>query len=390
MNIHEYQAKALMTEFGILVPKGEVATTPIEAKTAAVRLGGRAVLKSQVYAGGRGKAGGIKTADSPEEAEEIARQLLGTRLVTHQTSPEGVPIAHLLVEEPIDIASQIYLSILVDGSSSLPVMMASEEGGMDIEEVACQTPEKILKEFIDPAIGFQPYQGRKLAYGMNLSQEHIRPAITLMSNLYSLFEGKDCSLVEINPLAITAKGEILAVDAKLKFDENAKFRHKDIDTMRDEGQEDPIEVQAGNWGVQNYVKVDGTIGCIVNGAGLAMAVMDLLTLCGGRPANFLDIGTINNTDRVVNSFRIFKADSDVKAILVNIFGGMARADVIARGIVEAHQEMDIGLPLVVRLAGTNVDEGKRIMKESGVKYVEASGFHDAARKVVAADRGEQA
>ncbi|MEW6033491.1 MAG: ADP-forming succinate--CoA ligase subunit beta [Chloroflexota bacterium] len=387
MKVHEYQAKALMAQSGIPVPRGEVATTPAEAGAITARLGGKAVLKSQVYAGGRGKAGGIRTASSPQEAEQIAKHLLGSRLVTHQTTPEGVPVNKLLVEQPIDIASQMYLSIVVDGASRLPVMMASEAGGMDIEEVARDHPEKIIKTYIDPATGFQAYQGRRLAYGVRLKQELIRPATALMTNLYRLFEVNDCSLAEINPLVVTTKGDLLAVDAKLNFDDNADFRHKDIEALRDEEQEDPIEVRAKKSGIQNYVKVDGTIGCMVNGAGLAMAVMDLITLSGGRPANFLDIGTANNPDRVVNSFKIFMADPSVKAILVNIFGGLARVDIIAQGIIEAHRQMKITMPLVIRLAGTNVAEGKRMLKESGLKYIEAADFQDLAQKAVKAAKG---
>ena len=390
MKVHEYQAKALMAKFGIPVPRGEVASRPEDAAAITEKLGGRAVLKAQVYAGGRGKAGGIKTASSAQNAEQLARKLLGARLVTHQTPPEGVPINKLLVEEPIEIASQLYLSIVVDSASRMPVMMASAAGGMDIEEVARDHPEKIIKVYVDPATGFRDYLGRKLAYGVNLKQELVRPAVTLMANLYRLFEANDCSLAEINPLAVTNKGELLAVDAKLNFDDNAEFRHKDIEAMRDEEQEDPIEVRAKKSGIQNYVKVDGTIGCMVNGAGLAMAVMDLITLSGGSAANFLDIGTANNPDRVVNSFKIFMADQSVKAILINIFGGMARVDIIAQGIVEAHKQLNVTVPLVVRLAGTNVAEGKRILKESGLKYIEASDFKDAAEKAVRAAKGGKA
>ena len=390
MKVHEYQAKALMAKFGIPVPRGEVASRPEDAAAITEKLGGRAVLKAQVYAGGRGKAGGIKTASSAQNAEELARKLLGTRLVTHQTSPEGVLINKLLVEEPIEIASQLYLSIVVDSASGMPVMMASAAGGMDIEEVARDHPERIIKVYVDPATGFRDYLGRRLAYGANLKQELVRPAVTLMTNLYRLFEANDCSLAEINPLAVTTKDELLAVDAKLNFDDNAEFRHKDIGAMRDEEQEDTIEVRAKKSGIQNYVKVDGTIGCMVNGAGLAMAVMDLITLSGGSAANFLDIGTANNPDRVVNSFKIFMADQSVKAILINIFGGMARVDIIAQGIVEAHKQLNVTVPLVVRLAGTNVAEGKRILKESGLKYIEASDFKDAAEKAVRAAKGGKA
>ena len=389
MKIHEYQAKALLAEYGIPVPEGAVANTPAEAKGIAARLGGKVAIKAQVYAGGRGKAGGIKVANSPEEAEKAAGQILGTRLVTHQTTAEGVPVSKVLVEKAMDVKRELYLSIIVDGASRMPVMMASEAGGMDIEEVAQKTPEKILKAFIDPAAGFQPFQGRKLAYGMNLTQEQMRPANTLMTNLFKLFKAKDCSLVEINPLVITADGNLLALDAKINFEVNALFRHTDIEQLHDLEQEDPLEVKANQLGVKNYIKMDGNIGCMVNGAGLAMAVMDLITHAGGRPANFLDIGTVNNVDRVIAAFKVFTTDPNVKAIMVNIFGGMARVDTIAQGIVEAHKQMDIKLPLVVRLAGTNVAEGKRILAESKLKFIEASDFYDAARKAVAAAKGPQ-
>jgi succinyl-CoA synthetase beta subunit len=387
MKIHEYQAKALLAECGIPIPEGAVATTPAEAKTIASKLGGKVAIKAQVYAGGRGKAGGIKVANSPEEAEKAAGQILGTRLVTHQTTAEGVPVSKVLVEKAMDVKRELYLSIIVDSASRMPVMMASEAGGMDIEEVAQKTPEKILKAFIDPTAGFQPFQGRKLAYGMNLTQEQMRPASSLMSNLYKLFKAKDCSLVEINPLVITADGNLLALDAKVNFEDNALFRHTDIEQLHDLEQEDPLEVKANELGVKNYIKMDGNIGCMVNGAGLAMAVMDLITHAGGRPANFLDIGTVNNVDRVISAFKVFTTDPNVKAIMVNIFGGMARVDTIAQGIVEANKQMDIKLPLVVRLAGTNVAEGKRILSESKLKFIEANDFYDAARKAVAAAKG---
>lgn len=390
MKTHEYQAKSMMAKFGIPVPRGEVVSSPEEAAAATERLGGKAVLKSQVYAGGRGKAGGIQTANSPKEAEQHAGKLLGSRLVTHQTGPEGAPVSKLLVEEPISVSSQLYLGIVIDSKSRVPVVMASAAGGIDIEEVARDHPEKIARVGIDPAVGFRAYQGRKLAYGMEVKQELVRPLAELMANLYRLFEANDCSLAEINPLAITTDGRVLALDAKLNFDDNAEFRRKDLVALVDEEQEDQIEVRAKKSGIQNYVKVDGSIGCMVNGAGLAMAVMDMITLTGGRAANFLDIGTANNPDRVINSFRIFVADPSVKAILVNIFGGMAKTDVIARGIVEAHQKVKIDVPLVVRLAGTNVEAGKRILKESGLKYIEAADFQDAAEKAVQAAKGGKA
>jgi succinyl-CoA synthetase beta subunit len=387
MKIHEYQAKALLSEFGILVPKGAVATTPAEAKRIAAELGGKVAIKAQVYAGGRGKAGGIKVANTPEEAEKLAGQMLGTRLVTHQTTPEGVPVSKVLVEKAINVERELYLSIIVANANRMPVMMASEAGGMDIEEVARVSPEKILLEYIDQAAGFQAFQGRKLAYGMNLSPAQVRPATSLMTNLYQLFQAKDCSLAEINPLVITTDGELLALDAKLDFDDNALFRHSEIEQLHDVEQEDPLEARANELGVKNYIKMDGNIGCLVNGAGLAMAVMDLITQAGGKPANFLDIGTVNDVSRVVNAFKVFTTDPSVKAILVNIFGGMARVDTIAHGIVEAHKHMDINLPLVVRLAGTNADEGKGILAESGIEFIDAIDFYDAAHKAVQAAKG---
>jgi len=384
MKIHEFQAKALMARYGIPIPEGAAASSAAKAGKIAAELGGKVVIKAQVYAGGRGKAGGIKVANNPEEAERLAARLLGSWLVTPQTTPEGVPVSKVLVEKAINVQRELYLSIVVATANGTSVMMASEAGGMEIEEVARVSPEKILLEYIDPTTGFRDFQGRKLAYGMNLSQTQIRPASNLMSSLYKLFQDKDCSLAEINPLVVTDDGQILALDAKLNFDDNALFRHTDIEQLHDVEQEDPLEIKANRLGVKNYIKLDGNIGCLVNGAGLAMAVMDLIKQCGGRPANFLDIGTINNTDRVVAAFKVFATDPSVKAILVNIFGGIARVDVIARGIVEAHQRMEIRQPLIVRLAGTNVDEGKRILTESGLKFIEARNFLDAAKKAVSA------
>jgi len=387
VKIHEYQAKALLSEFGIPVPEGGVAATPAEAKKMAAELRGKVVIKAQVYAGGRGKAGGIQVANTPEEAGKLAGKILGTRLVTHQTTPEGVPVSKVLVEKAVDVERELYLGIIVDNVSRMPVMMASEAGGMDIEEVARTTPEKVLKVHVDQAAGFQAFQGRKLSFGMNLNPAQVRPATALMTNLYRLFQAKDCSLAEINPLVVTVDGDLLALDAKLNFEDNALFRHSDIEQLHDLEQEDPLEARANELGIKNYVRMDGNIGCMVNGAGLAMAVMDLITYAGGAPANFLDIGAVNNTDRVVSAFKIFTADSSVKAILVNAFGGIARVDVIAQGIVEAHKQMDVRLPLVIRLAGTNVDEGKRILAESKIDFIEAADFHDAARKAVAAAKG---
>jgi len=387
LKVHEYQAKALLAQYGIPVPRGNVAYTPAEARKIATEIGGKTVVKAQVYAGGRGKAGGIQIVDSPEEAEKATRQLIGTRLVTHQTRSTGVPVSKVLVEEASDVARELYLSILVDGVSRLPVMMVSEVGGMEIEEVARSSPEKVFKSYVDPAVGFQPFQGRKLAYGMRLNGSQVSEAARLMTNLYRLFMDKDCSLAEINPLVVTAGGKLMAVDGKLNFDDNALYRHKDIEELQDKEQEEPLEIQARDWGINNYVKMDGDIGCMVNGAGLAMAVNDLIEYCGGRAANFLDIGTLNNTDRVVNSFKMFIADPAIKAVLVNIFGGMARVDVIAKGIVEAYQQMDISFPVVIRLAGTNLEEGQRILAESGISFIRAKDFYDGARKVVEAAKG---
>ena len=387
LRIHEYQAKALLARYGIPVPRGNVACTSVEAKKVAAEIGGRAVIKAQVYAGGRGKAGGVRTVNSPEAAEETAGQLLGTRLVTPQTGPEGVPVGKVLIEEASEVSVELYLSILIDGMSRSPVMMASQAGGMEIEEVAKSTPEKILRSYVDPAIGLQPFQGRKLSYGLGLDGDRIGEGVRLMTNLYRLFVEIDCSLAEINPLVITDDGKLLALDAKLDFDDNALFRHKDIQQLQDKEQEEPLEIQARDWGINNYVKMDGDIGCMVNGAGLAMAVNDLIQYCGGRAANFLDIGTLNNTERVINSFKMFVADSRIKAVLVNIFGGMARVDVIARGIAEAYQQMDIPFPVVIRLAGTNLEKGQQVLVNSGVSFIQAEDFYDGARKVVEAAKG---
>ena len=387
MRIHEYQSKALLARYGIPVPKGNIACTPAEARETAAEIGGKVVVKAQVYAGGRGKAGGIKMVNGPQEAEGVASQLIGTRLVTHQTGPEGVSITKVLVEEASDVSSELYLSILIDGTSRLPVIMVSQAGGMEIEEVAQTTPEKILRSYIDPAIGLQPFQGRKLSYGMNLDGGQIGEGAHLMANLYKLFMDNDCSLAEMNPLVVTTGGKLLALDAKLNFDDNALFRHKDIQELQDKEQEEPLEIQAREWGINNYVKMDGDIGCMVNGAGLAMAVNDLIQYCGGKAANFLDIGTLNNTERVVNSFRMFVADHRIKAVLVNIFGGMARVDVIARGIAEAYQQMDIPFPVVIRLAGTNLEAGQCILADSGINFIRAEDFYDGARKVVEAAKG---
>lgn len=384
MRVHEYQAKQLLAEFGIPVPRGGVARTTAEARRIAADLGGKVVVKAQVHAGGRGKAGGIMMVSSPDEAEQAAERMIGSRLVTHQTSSQGVPVSAVLVEEALHIERELYLGVVIDNTAGMVVIMASEAGGMDIEEIAATSPDKILKAHIDPALGIHPYRARRLAFDLNLAPAQIRPATEIISNLYKLFEAKDCSLAEMNPLAITSDGRVLAADAKLTFDDNASYRQRAVVELRDIEQEDPLEVDAKSRGIENYVKLDGSVGCIVNGAGLAMAVLDLLKQVGGGAANFLDIGTLNDPDRVVQAFQILASDPDVKAVLVNIFGGMARVDIIAQGIVAAANQMEIGVPVIVRLAGTNVEQGERILNESGLHLIRAYSMQEAAQKAVEA------
>ncbi len=384
MKIHEYQAKKLLSEYGVAVPGGRVASTPEDARAVAQELGRPVVVKAQVHAGGRGKGGGIKTADSPEAAEEAARQILGMRLVTPQTGAEGRLVRRVLVEQQTQVARELYLSVLVDGAAGRATMIASAAGGMEIEEVAAERPDAICRVAIDPATGFQPHQGREVAFALGLGGDLLRPAVDLVGALYRAFIEKDCSLAEVNPLVVTTAGLLVALDAKMSFDDNALFRHEDIAAMRDPKEEDPLEVQAQELGINNYVKLDGNIGCVVNGAGLAMATMDSIKLAGGEPANFLDIGTVNDVSRVVNAFRILTADDSVKAVLINIFGGMARVDIIAQGVVEAHRELNVRLPTVVRLAGTNVEEGERILEESGLPVARAADLGEAARKAAEA------
>ena len=386
MKIHEYQAKQIMSEYGVPVPRGRVVSTPREARQVAQELGVPVMVKAQIHAGGRGKGGGIKLTDTPAQAEKAARQIIGMRLVTHQTGPEGRIVRKVLVEEQVQAERELYLGIVIDSGSARPVVMASEAGGVDIEEVAARSPEKIHKAFVDPAVGFQPYEGRQLAFATNLGSDLLRPAGELMSGLYKAFAAKDASLAEINPLVVTSDGRLLALDAKMNFDDNALFRQPEIAALRDRDEEDPLEVQARELGINNFVRLSGNIGCVVNGAGLAMSTMDAIKLAGGEPANFLDIGTVNDVARVVNSFKILTADPDVKAILINIFGGMARVDVIAQGIVDAHREMEIKVPVVVRLAGMNVADGERILADAKLPLIRALGLGEAARKAVEAAR----
>ncbi len=386
MKIHEYQA--ILAQYGIPVPRGKVVDNPAQASQVAAELGGKVVLKAQVYAGGRGKAGGIKTAQNPQEAEQLAKQMLGSRLITHQTSAEGVKISKLLVEEPAKIKCELYLSIVIDNSARLPVMMASEAGGMDIEEVAQTHPEKIIKTHISPLLGLQSFQGRKLAYGLKLEQPLIKQAVSLMSSLYQLFQNKDCSLAEINPLVVTTDGKLLALDAKLNFDDNAMFRHPELSALADPEQIDPLEIEANKQGV-TYIKLDGDVGCLVNGAGLAMATMDIIKLVGAQPANFLDVGGSANEEQITGAMGILLDDPKVKKVLVNVFGGILRGDVAARGIVAALSKRNVKLPVVVRMRGNNAEEGKAIIAKSGLAITPAQDLLQAA-KLIAAAKGGQA
>lgn len=384
MKLHEYQAKELLARYGVPVPRGRVAASPDEAADIAADLGAPVAVKAQIHAGGRGKGGGIKLADTPDETRRVAGQIIGMQLVTHQTGPEGRLVKRVLVEEKLQVERELYLGVVIDNSIGFPIVMASEAGGVDIEEVAARTPERIHRLPVDPSIGFQPYQGREIALALALGGDLMRPAVQTISGLYRAFVENDCSLAEVNPLVVTADGRLLAADAKLNLDDNALYRHSDLAALRDRDEEDPLEVQAQELGINNYVKLSGNIGCVVNGAGLAMSTMDAIKLAGGDPANFLDIGTVNDVSRVVNSFRILTEDPDVRAVLINIFGGMARVDVIAQGVVDAHKEMDVRIPVVVRLAGTNVEEGDRILRDSGLPVIRAADLGDAARKAVEA------
>jgi succinyl-CoA synthetase beta subunit len=381
VNIHEYQAKAVLKGFGVAVPSGKVAFTVEEAVEAAKELGGKGVVKAQIHAGGRGKAGGVKLAKSLAEVEQHAKELLGKTLVTHQTGPQGKVVKRLLIEQLTDIKKEYYIGVVLDRASGRVVMMASEEGGTEIEEVAAKTPEKIFRETIDPATGLLPFQARSLAFHINIPNELVNKAVKFMTGLYNAFVAKDCSIAEINPLVVTGDGNVMALDAKLNFDDNALYRHKDIVELRDLEEEDPKEVAASGFGL-NYVALDGNIGCMVNGAGLAMATMDTIKYYGGDPANFLDVGGGATEDKITEAFKIILSDAKVKGILVNIFGGIMKCDVIASGVVAAARQINLDKPLVVRLEGTNVDLGKKILNESGLKLVAADSLADAAQKIV--------
>ncbi len=384
MNIHEYQAKEILKRYGVAVPRGVLATTPEEAEAAARELGTPVVVvKAQIHAGGRGKAGGIKVVRGPEEAREAAAGLLGSRLVTHQTGPEGKEVLKVYVEEGCDIARELYLGIVVDRANECVTIMASTEGGMEIEEVAARAPEKILKQPVDPAAGFQPFHARKLAYGLGLEGDAAKNAQKFIAGLYRAFVETDASLAEINPLVVTSDGRVLALDAKMNFDNNALFRHKDIEALRDETEEDPRELEASKYGL-SYISLDGNIGCMVNGAGLAMATMDIIKHYGAEPANFLDVGGGASAEQVTRAFQLILSDPKVEAVLVNIFGGIMRCDTIATGIIEAAKAVELRVPLVVRLQGTNVDLGRKMLAESGLPIITAETMSEAAEKVVAA------
>ncbi len=386
MNIHEYQAKEILKRFGVDVPRGSVAFTPEEARKIAEELGGKVVVKAQIHAGGRGKAGGVKLADSPEEAEKIARELIGKTLVTHQTGPQGKVVHKVLVEETMNIERELYVGIVLDRSHYRLVFMVSTEGGVEIEKVAAETPEKIIKEYVDPGAGYMPFQARKLAFGLGLSGDQFKNGVKFLMGLYRAYSESDASLAEINPLVVTKEGRVLALDAKINLDDNALYRHPDLAEMRDLEEEDPLEVEASKYHL-NYIKLDGEVGCMVNGAGLAMATMDIIKLAGSEPANFLDVGGGASAETVENGFRILLADKNVKAVLINIFGGIVRCDRVARGVIEAAHKVNINVPVVIRLQGTNAEEAAELLNQSGLKFTVATDLKDAAEKVVAAVRG---
>jgi len=381
MKIHEYQAKALLARYGVPVPRGEVAHTVVEAEAAAHRLGGTVVVKAQIHAGGRGKGGGVKVVKNFEEARAAAEKILGMTLITHQTGPEGRIVQRLLIEEGLPIERELYLGIVLDRATGKNTFMASADGGVEIEEVAAKTPERILKETIEPGIGLQPFQARKLAFGIGIPGPMANAAANAMMALARAAESLDASLAEINPFILTKDGKVYALDAKVTIDDNALFRHKDLLELRDLNEEDPLEVEASKFGL-NYIKLDGTVACMVNGAGLAMATMDIIKYAGGSPANFLDVGGGANADQIRNAFRILLSDKAVKAVFINIFGGILRCDTLATGVVAAARELNVTHPIVVRMEGTNVELGRQILKDSGLNFTIAEGMLDGARKVV--------
>ena len=383
MKIHEYQAKQILARYNVRIPRGEVAYTKEEAREAAERISGTVVVKAQIHAGGRGKGGGVKVTKFADEAADIAGRMIGMNLVTAQTGPEGRRVNKVLIEEGLDIRQELYLGIVIDRQVGKPVFMASASGGMDIEEVAARNPELILKEYVQPGLGLQAFQARRLAFGIGLAPELVSDAVQFMVALYRAFEDTDASLVEINPFLVTGDNKVYALDAKMNFDDNALYRHRDLKELRDLNEEDPLEIEASKFGL-NYIKLDGDVACMVNGAGLAMATMDIIKLAGGSPANFLDVGGGASTEQVTEAFKILCADKNVRGILVNIFGGIMKCDVIANGILTAVRQVKVQLPLVVRLEGTNVELGKKILKDSGLAIIPADSMADAAQKIVQA------
>ena len=382
MKIHEYQAKKILKKYNVPVPQGNVAFSVDEAVEVAKSLPTQvAVVKAQIHAGGRGKGGGVKIAKNEAEVKQLADQILGMNLVTHQTGPEGKKVKKLLIEQGIDIERELYLGMVLDRTVSQFVMMASTEGGVEIEKVAAETPEKILKEWIDPKVGLQAFQARKLAFGLGLQGKQVSNAVKFMMALHEAFMANDCSLAEINPLVVTKQGDVIALDAKINFDDSSMYRHKDLTELRDLDEEEPLEVEASEYNL-NYIKLDGNVGCMVNGAGLAMATMDIIKLYGGEPANFLDVGGTANVETVRNGFKIILADPNVKAVLINIFGGIVRCDRVAQGVIEAVKSIEVNVPIVVRLAGTNAEEADVLLRESGLNFTVASNLEDAAKKVV--------
>lgn len=384
MKIHEYQAKAIFRDFGIPTPQGQVAFTVDEAVSIAKTLSGpKYVVKAQIHAGGRGKGGGVKVVDSMDGVKEAASQILGMQLVTHQTGPEGKKVKSVLVEEASAISQELYISIILDRAVAKPVIMASAAGGMDIEEVAATQPEKIIKEWIDPLLGIQPFQARKVAYALGFPDACVKEAVQLILGLYRVFWEKDCSLVEVNPLIITQDNRVVALDGKINFDDNALYRHSDVEKLRDLDEEDPLEVEASQYHL-NYIKLEGNVGCMVNGAGLAMATMDIIKLHGAQPANFLDVGGGASPEALENAFRILLSDKNVEAVLINIFGGILRCDLLAEGVVKAASKLDVKLPIIIRMEGTNVERGKEILASSGLKFLVADTMKEAAEKVASA------
>ena len=386
MKIHEYQAKAILAAHGVPVPQGEVVFNAADAKAVAVRLGGgTVVVKAQIHAGGRGKGGGVKVVKGPDAAETATTAMIGMRLVTHQTGPEGQVVQRVLVEQGLGITRELYLGIVLDRATEKPVLMASQDGGVDIEKVAHETPERIFKEFIHPGAGLAPFQTRKLAFALGLKGPQVAQAAKFMNAVYDAFKATDATLIEINPLIVTDDGSLLALDAKMNFDDNALYRHPEIKALRDMAEEAPLEVEASKFSL-NYIKLDGTVGCMVNGAGLAMATMDIIKLAGGEPANFLDVGGGANAEQIRNAFKILMSDKSVKAVLINIFGGILRCDVLAEGVIAAVRELGVPVPIVIRMEGTNVELGKQMLKDSGLNFTTADTMDEAATKVVALGR----